>query len=265
MKFFNPFCFDPFASSGGGGGTAKLISKLIKTNGVYNASSDNADGYSKVTIDVDNTYVAEDEGKVVSNGALIAQTSGLVTKNSIVDTTTINQLIVDVPRNGYQHGGVNFFDVDGTVLYAYTPEEFAELEEMPPNPDRTWDWLVAQGWNWTLADAKAYVAAYGALNIGQHYISPDDKTAFNVILDEGCLNPQLGLYVNGSVLIEWGDGTTDTLTGNSTNTYVYATHTYAEPGQYYILLTVTGKAIIKGQQKIFCKAGVGADTAAARD
>ena len=165
--------------------------------------------------------------------------------------------IHNIPKSGYQHGGVNFFDVDGTVLYAYTPEEFALLTEMPPNPDRTWDWLVAQGWNWTLADAKTYVAAHGALNIGQHYITPDEKTALNVILDEGCLNPQLGLYVNGTVLIEWGDGTTSTITGNGTGTYKYTDHTYAQPGQYYILLTVTGSAIIKNKQKLFCKGGLG--------
>lgn len=256
--------FNPFENDGNGGGSV-LILKNITENGHYSAADEGADGYSSVHIEVPNTYVAGDEGKVVSNGTLVTQTSELVTKNSIVDTTTISSLTVDVPRNGYQHGGVNFFDVDGTVLYAYTPEEFLELQEMPPNPDRTWEYLVAQGWNWTLADAKEYVTAYGALNVGQHYITPDDKTAIDVILDEGCLNPQLGLYVNGSVLIEWGDGTTDTLTGNSTNNYVYATHTYAEPGEYYILLTVTGKAIIKGQQKLFCKAGVGADSASARD
>lgn len=53
MKFFNPFCFDPFASSGGGGGgSATLIEKSITENGTYNASADNADGYSKVTVDV---------------------------------------------------------------------------------------------------------------------------------------------------------------------------------------------------------------------
>lgn len=250
--------FNPFISGkDGGGGSAVLKTKSITTNGDYHASADGANGYSAVYVNVPNTYVAGDEGMVVSNGALVAQTSGIATKNGIVDTTTINSLEVDIPNKGYCHGGVNFFDVDGTVLYAYTAEDFLELEEMPPNPDRTAEWLVAQGWNWTLADAKAYVRNYGALNIGQHYITPDDKTAFNVILDDGCLNPQLGLYVNGTVLVEWGDGATSTITGNGTGTYKYADHTYAEPGQYYILLTVTGNAIIKNKQKLFCKGGLG--------
>ena len=35
---------------GGGGGESTLITKTINANGVYNASSDNADGYNKVTV-----------------------------------------------------------------------------------------------------------------------------------------------------------------------------------------------------------------------
>ena len=36
----------------GGGGSATLIEKSVTANGVYNASSDSADGYSKVTVNV---------------------------------------------------------------------------------------------------------------------------------------------------------------------------------------------------------------------
>ena len=236
-----------------------LDSKTITTNGTYNASDDNLDGYSSVEVTVPNTYVAGDEGKVVSSGALVAQSAypTEIKENDTYDTTNYNSITVNLPTRGYNHGGVNFFDIDGSVLYSYTKAEFAALTAMPPNPDRSWDWLVAQGWNWTLADAKAYVAAHDTLNIGQHYITPDDKTALNVLLDEGCLHPQLGLYINGTVVIEWGDGTSDTLTGSGTGTYKYADHTYATPGRYYILLTVTGSAVIKNKQKLFCKGGLG--------
>lgn len=40
------------ALSGGGGGTPTLIEKTITENGTYNAADDNADGYSKVVVDV---------------------------------------------------------------------------------------------------------------------------------------------------------------------------------------------------------------------
>ena len=75
---------------------------------------------------------------------------------------------------------VNFIDYDGTVLYAYTALEFAELDAMPANP--THQGLTAQGWNWTLADAKTYVAASGALNIGQMYTTADGKTRLYITI-----------------------------------------------------------------------------------
>ena len=85
------------SGGGGGGGSATLIEKSVTANATYKASDDNADGYSKVTVNVANTYAAGDEGKVVSDGALVAQTSDTVTQNGTVDTTLINSLTVNVP------------------------------------------------------------------------------------------------------------------------------------------------------------------------
>lgn len=89
-------------SSGGGGGGSTLIEKSISANGIYNASDDSADGYSKVTVDVANSYTQADEGKVVSNGALVAQTamSSEVTENGTVDTTLYNSVTVNVSSVG---------------------------------------------------------------------------------------------------------------------------------------------------------------------
>ena len=85
---------------GGGGGSATLINnKDISSNGVYSASSDDADGYKKVTVSVANSYSAADEGKVVSSGALVAQTAhATVTQNGVVDTTLNNSVEVAVPQ-----------------------------------------------------------------------------------------------------------------------------------------------------------------------
>lgn len=77
-----------------------LITKSISVNGAYSASSDNADGYSSVIVDVPNTYEASDEGKVVSSGTLVAQTSQSITANGTYDTTTKNQVVVDVQGGG---------------------------------------------------------------------------------------------------------------------------------------------------------------------
>lgn len=86
--------------SSGGGSEPVLVSKSITSNGIYDPADDNADGYSSVTVDVSNSYTAADEGKVVSNGALVAQTSDTITQNGTIDTTLISSLIVNVPSAG---------------------------------------------------------------------------------------------------------------------------------------------------------------------
>ena len=75
-----------------------LITKSIIQNGTYSAEDDNADGYSEVTVTVPNSYSAQDEGKVVSSGALISQTaySSTITENGTYDTTLNNSITVDV-------------------------------------------------------------------------------------------------------------------------------------------------------------------------
>ena len=140
---------------------------------------------------------------------------------------------------------VNFYDYDGTIITSYTAADFANLTALPANPSH--EGLTAQGWNWSLADAKTYVASYGMLDIGQMYTTTDGKTRVYVHLEAERLSPTLGLGVNGSVDIDWGDGTAhSTLTGTSLTTKVETTHTYAAAGDYVVTLTVTGSASIMG-------------------
>ena len=142
-------------------------------------------------------------------------------------------------------GSVRFLDYDGTIVKAYTPEQFANLTALPANPSH--EGLTAQGWNYTLADAKTYVAANGALDIGQTYITDDGKTRIHIKLEEGRLRPCLGLGVNGSVVVDWGDDSaTDTMTGTSLTTAVYQEHQYAVAGEYTISIAVTGEIAFVG-------------------
>jgi len=94
------------ARAGAGGGTPTpppvLIEKSVMQNGTYSAEDDEADGYSAVAVNVPNSYAAGDEGKVVSNGALVAQGSDTVTQNGTVDTTLISSLTVNVPTGGQE-------------------------------------------------------------------------------------------------------------------------------------------------------------------
>ena len=79
---------------GGGGGDTEIIALNVIQNGTYNPGSGKA--YKPVNVNVPNSYGAGDEGKVVSGGALAAQTSKNVTSNGTVDTTTNNEVVVNV-------------------------------------------------------------------------------------------------------------------------------------------------------------------------
>lgn len=113
------------------GGSAVLTTKNISANGTYNASSDSADGYSQVNVAVPNTYTNADEGKVVSDGALVAQTSDTVTTNDTYDTTLINSLTVNVSGGGGNEDALldgslttlyndQITSLRGSVFYAYS-------------------------------------------------------------------------------------------------------------------------------------------------
>ena len=137
------------------------------------------------------------------------------------------------------HKDVNFYDYDGTVVHSYTAEEFAELTELPDNPTHTG--LTAQGWNWTLANAKLYVSKYGKLNIGQMYITSDGKTRLYIHLTKGRTTPNFQLYLNANseLDIDWGDGTAHSTFTTTSADFVNETHAYpATDGDYVITVTV---------------------------
>lgn len=71
----------------------------VTQNGTYTPAS-GVDGYAPVTVAVPNTYAASDEGKVVSNEALVAQTGITVTQNGTYDTTTNDEVTVSVSGGG---------------------------------------------------------------------------------------------------------------------------------------------------------------------
>ena len=84
-------------SGGGGGGEISTQSLNVSANGTYRAPTGKA--YTPVNVNVPNSYAASDEGKVVSNGALVSQTAHAeVTANGTYDTTDNNSVVVNVPQ-----------------------------------------------------------------------------------------------------------------------------------------------------------------------
>ena len=134
-------------------------------------------------------------------------------------------------------GDITFYDYDGTIVTSWTLEELATKTALPDYPSH--EGLICQGWNWSLADLKT---TNRKMNVGAMYITDDGKTRIYIRLEEGRTSPMLGVCPNGTVTVDWGDGTTpDTLTGTSTVRVKWTSnHAYAAPGEYVIKLTVDG-------------------------
>lgn len=109
-------------AQGGGGSSVSVEPLSVSANGAYTAPTGKA--YSPVDVNVPNSYAAGDEGKVVSNGALVAQTTDTVTQNGTVDTTLINSLIVNVSGGGGASNvvtGTFMGTTDGEILEINIP------------------------------------------------------------------------------------------------------------------------------------------------
>ena len=138
---------------------------------------------------------------------------------------------------GVQENDVNFIDYDGTIVASYSKTDFASLSALPANPSHTG--LTAQGWNWTLADAKTYVAAYGELDIGQSYITDNGATRVYITIPDAVVAEKRKFTIRftqskaNGVTVNWGDGTEETFSGTSA---ANRTHTYANTGSYIISL-----------------------------
>ena len=176
---------------------------------------------------------------------LTAIANAIREKTGGTELLTLDQMPTEIA--GIETGGggasvaekdVNFIDYDGTVLYAYTVEEAQALTELPALPER--EGLICQGWNWSLEDIKAHNRT---VNVGAMYITDDGKTRIYISLQEGRTSPMLGVCPNGTVTVDWGDGTEpDVLTGTSLTTAKWTpTHNYASAGDYVISLTVDGE------------------------
>ena len=79
--------------------------------------------------------------------------------------------------------------------------------------------------------------------------APDDgKTRLYIHLAEGRTSPMLGVGVNGTVTVDWGDGTEpDVLTGTKTSSAVWTpTHNYSAPGHYVITFSLDGEMALHG-------------------
>ena len=137
----------------------------------------------------------------------------------------------DTPSEPPMEADINFYDYDGTLLYAWTLDELAGKTSLPDLPTRTG--LTCQGWNWTLENIKAQGTP---INVGANYITDDGATRFYLDIPEGgvlTMPLMIAQSVSGGVTISWGDGQTETIPGTGN---VQTSHTYAAAGKYTLTL-----------------------------
>ena len=119
-------------TTGSGGSSPTLIGKTITANGTYNASSDNADGYDQVTVNVAgptyNTTSRASATHVLSgyyfyypnSTSTVTRTAGSMTnRGAVAQTLTVNGASYTIPagyHNGSGHVYVNIPVYDGSVI-----------------------------------------------------------------------------------------------------------------------------------------------------
>lgn len=125
---------------------------------------------------------------------------------------------------------VNFFDFDGTLLYAYTLEEARALTQLPPGPDWHGE-LQFYGWNWELAAVQTLTVP---VDIGALYETKDQATILEVELTAEDLTVQLYFSQTAENGTTWdfGDGSDRETPVSAQDQSIV--HQYAQPGRYRI-------------------------------
>ena len=273
------------------GGDCDLGEKAITENGTYTASDDGYDGYSEVTVDVSgggypeptgtktitengtgidvkdyaladvnvpNSYSAGDEGKVVSNGALVAQGSQTITQNGTYDTTLISELVANVSGGG---GSTNI--LSGTDIPASSVgENGAVYLLLAESQDFTQLSLKKEYSMSAVQYENSVVFSYGSgENIGAQVYRQIDLTdintiachakAFNgqyataystqkfspILLIENTVNPAQAFPINTSIVS--ANGETYRLESNS-DEQTFVADVSELTGNYWVVLSCAG-------------------------
>ena len=197
-----------------------------------------------VTINENGTHNVKDVATAIVD---VPEPKGSITinKNGTHNVKDVATAVVDVAAGDVtaEKNDVTFYDYNGAIRYSYTAQEFQAHTQLPDNPDHTDKGLTATGWNWPLQDAKSFVASHGSLDIGQTYEPTDGKAHIFVELLSGYLSPVISFVLNGSAVIEWGDGSSSNVTTASAEE-ISETHTYVSAGKYEIKITIQGTAYL---------------------
>jgi hypothetical protein len=130
------------------------------------------------------------------------------------------------------------------MLYSEQMKQICE--KLGVNPDECKDGLYSTLLQ-TICDACGGGSGGGGGG-GDNFPIGDGNTHIWISLAEGRTSPMLGVGVNGTVTVDWGDGSEpDVLTGTNTNAVVYTpNHAYQSAGEYIITLSGNGEIAFVG-------------------
>ena len=139
-----------------------------------------------------------------------------------------------LPSGPEEPADVEFIDYNGNIVETYTFEEASALSELPSLPSRIG--FTNQGWNFTLSEVASAASAENKITVGCTYITDDDTTRISVTIpdDDLTFSFYFGQTESKSVLLDWGDGVTDTPNSIAPSA---RKHTYPSGGDYTIVVT----------------------------
>ena len=130
-----------------------------------------------------------------------------------------------------EESDVNFYDYDGTLLYAYKWEDAEKLTELPTLPNRH-KGLVFKGWNYTLEDM---LEQGNYANIGALYTTENGRTRIKVKpINYEVVIPVVTAY-NSKYRLHWGDGESEII---EYLTSKEIQHTYPTNDEYFAEIEV---------------------------
>lgn len=228
------------ATISGSGGITPTGTINITENGTYNVTH-----YANANISVPNSYSSSDEGKVVSNGALVSQSGTTYTENGTYDTTLKNSVIVDVEGSG--GSGViitDTRDVHGSIIREITTDSIARLipKRVVENGVYNASDDNADGYNSVTVDVDGWIRPddwpdLSVLDITGEvmyltYIASEAQgfTCFTCKTSEGQYKVEIGDIINDQYVAE---------TSYYINTNTACSHYFGNPNSAYKVLRIT--------------------------
>lgn len=150
------------------------------------------------------------------------------------DTPVPPAPVEEAPEND-----VNFYDFDGFRVASYTITEAKALTEFPTPPQH--EGLTFEEWNWSLSDIQGYNRRY--IDIGANYITTDGHSHILVTIPDNDTDTNIYMWWGqGTLQVDWGDGSEPYSLAKTTFSGAKILHTYAQGGDYDVVLSFTQSA-----------------------